>query len=88
MFISNQEKQSIKDKLAKLTEINNKLTTEVIMLSAKIKVLEGKVGTIKPKRTKVTDEHKKQKQREYNRRYAAKKKLLAKEVQNVNERAG
>ena len=82
MFISNQEKQSIKDKLAKLTEINNKLTTEVIMLSAKIKVLEGRVGTTKTKRPRVTDEHKKQKQREYNRRYAAKKKLL--KAQNVS----
>ena len=82
MFISNQEKQSIKDKLAKLTEINNKLTTEVIMLSAKIKVLEGKNAPIKPSRTKVTPEHKKQKQREYNRRYAAKQKLL--KAQNVS----
>jgi hypothetical protein len=54
------------------------------MLFAKIKVLEGKIGTIKPKRPKVTDEHKKQKQREYNRRYTAKKKQLAKEALNVS----
>jgi hypothetical protein len=84
MFISNQEKQSISDKLEKLTSITNKLATEIIMLSAKIKVLEGKNVPTKPSRTKVTPEHKKQKQREYNRRYAAKKKLLAKEVQNVS----
>ena len=82
MFISNQEKQSISDKLEKLTAITNKLATEIIMLSAKIKVLEGKAVTIKPKRTKVTPEHRKQKQREYNRRYAEKKKLL--KAQNVS----
>jgi hypothetical protein len=82
MFISNQEKKTISDKLEKLTSITNKLTTEVIVLSAKIKVLEGKNAPIKPSRTKVTPEHKKQKQREYNRRYAAKQKLL--KAQNVS----
>ena len=82
MFISNQEKQSISDKLEKLTSITNKLTTEVIVLSAKIKVLEGKTVPTKPSRTKVTPEHKKQKHREYNRRYAAKQKLL--KAQNVS----
>lgn len=84
MFISTYEKQQINNKLNKLNEIIDKLTVESVMLSAKIKALEGKIGTIKPKRPKVTDEHKKQKQREYNRRYALKKKQLAKEALNVS----
>lgn len=86
MFISNEEKQTINDKLRKLKETIDKVVTENIMLSAKIKVLEGKVASLPTKKTraKVTDEHRKQKQREYNRRYAMKKKQLAKEALNVS----
>jgi predicted nucleic acid-binding Zn-ribbon protein len=84
MFISNEEKQTINDKLRKLKETIDKVVTENIMLSAKIKVLEGKVASLPTKKTrvKVTDEHRKQKQREYNRRYALKKRQLVKEALN------
>lgn len=85
MFISSYEKQKINDKLNKLEEILNKAVTENIMLSAKIKVLEEKVATlvVKKERKKLTEEQRKAKQREYNRRYNLKKRL-AKKAENVS----
>ena len=86
MFISNEEKQTINDKLIKLKDIIDKLTTESVFLSAKIRVLETKIESAKPRKTrkKMTDEQRKAKQKEYNRRYALKKRLLAKEALNVS----
>lgn len=84
MFISSHEKQKINDKLSKLEEILNKAVTENIVLSAKIRVLEEKVATlvVKKERKKLTEEQRKAKQREYNRRYNQKKKQLVKEALN------
>ena len=86
MFISSEEKQTINDKLRKLNDIIDKLTTESVFLSAKIRVLEVKIESAKPRKTrkKMTEEQRKTKQREYNRRYALKKRLLAKESLNVS----
>jgi len=86
MFISSYEKQKINDKLNKLEEILNKAVTENIMLSAKIKVLEEKVATlvVKKERKKLTEEQRKAKQREYNRRYNQKKRLAKKALNELN----
>ena len=86
MFISSEEKQTINDKLRKLNDIIDKLTTESVFLSAKISVLEVKIESAKPRKTrkKMTEEQRKAKQKEYNRRYALKKRLLAKESLNVS----
>ena len=85
MFISNEEKQSINDKLINLKEIIDKLTTESVFLSAKIRVLETKIGSAKPRkpRKKMTEEQRKAKQKEYNRRYTLRKKL-EKKAENVS----
>ena len=85
MFISNEEKRSINDKLIKLKEIIDKLTTETVFLSAKIRVLEVKIESNKPRkpRKKMTEEQRKAKQKEYNRRYALRKRL-EKKVENVS----
>jgi hypothetical protein len=84
MFISNEEKQAINDKLKKLKDIIDKLTTESVFLSAKIRVLETKIESTKPRNTrkKMTDAQRRIKQREYNRRYNQKKKL--EKAQNVS----
>ncbi len=85
MFISNEEKQSINDKLINLKEIIDKLTTESVFLSAKIRVLEVKIESAKPRkpRKKMTEEQRKAKQKEYNRRYTLRKKL-EKKAENVS----
>jgi dihydrodipicolinate synthase/N-acetylneuraminate lyase len=85
MFISNEEKQSINDKLIKLKEIIDKLTNETVFLSAKIRVLEEKIESTKPRkpRKKMTEEQRKAKQKEYNRRYTLRKRL-EKKVENVS----
>jgi hypothetical protein len=85
MFISNEEKQAINDKLKKLNEIIDKLTVESVMTSARFQALEGKVYQLKPKKTrkKMTDEQRKAKQREYNRKYNLRKRL-EKKAENVS----
>lgn len=79
MFISNKEKLHLIDRV-KLVDALIKdmsfMSTEITMLKAKVKVLEG---VKKPK--KVVSEAQKAKQREYMRKYKAKKKL---EAQNGN----
>ena len=79
MFISNKEKLHLIDRV-KLVDALIKdmslMSTEITMLKAKVKVLEG---VKKPK--KVVTEAQKAKQREYMRNYKAKKKL---EAQNGN----
>jgi outer membrane murein-binding lipoprotein Lpp len=85
MFISSQEKKSIHDRLSELTTIIDKLTVEVVILSAKVKVLESK----KPEATKPARKKKpmtaaqKAKQRQYQKAYNERKKaqkLLTKEA--------
>ena len=71
MFISKNEKIYIERSITDLFATVEKLKTEVIYLSAKVKVLENIDKDKIEERIKL----KKDKQREYNRRYKAKKKL-------------
>jgi hypothetical protein len=79
MFISSQEKKSIHNRLSELTTIIDKLTTEVVILSAKVKVLENK----KPEEAKPARKKKpmtaaqKAKQRQYQKAYNERKKAQA-----------
>jgi dephospho-CoA kinase len=81
MFISNDEKKYLFDQIKLLTtfsETLNKLETRVIFWEAKVRALEGKVETLyqiasnKPKKPKTLAQ--KAKQREYMRKYVARKK--------------
>lgn len=73
MFISNNEKQHLLDKVKLLEAVikdMSLLSTEIIMLKAKVKVLEGAKATPK----KQTTAAQRAKQREYMRKYKARKK--------------
>ena len=73
MFISIEEKKRIFDKIDGLTSHNERLATEILVLKAKVKVLEAKPApVVKPKKPKTADQ--KAKQREYMRKYVARKK--------------
>jgi hypothetical protein len=72
MFISKQEKQYLFDQIKGLSKDMSLAASEVTFLKAKIKILEGKPApVVKPK--KPTTIAQKAKQREYMRRYKAKK---------------
>ena len=71
MFISKNEKVYIERSITDLFATVEKLKTEVIYLTAKVKVLEN----IDKEKIEERIRLKKDKQREYNRRYKAKKKL-------------
>lgn len=77
MFISAVEKLHLKNSIESLSKIVNDMTAELLYLSAKVKAIEGRKTT---KKKKLTEEQRK-KQREYARRYQAKKRL---EKQNGN----
>lgn len=70
MFISAVEKMHLKNSLESLSKIVNDMNAELLYLSAKVKAMEGR----KTPKKKMTEEQRK-KQREYARRYHAKKKL-------------
>ena len=73
MFISIEEKKRIFDKIDGLTSHNERLATEILVLKAKVKVLEAKPApVVKPKKPKTLAQ--KAKQREYMRKYVARKK--------------
>jgi hypothetical protein len=67
MFISNLEKENIFAGILELRSEVSKLKTEVILLTAKLKV-----ASAKPVRKRLT-EAQRAKQREYNQKYKAKK---------------
>ena len=72
MFISKQEKQYLFDQIKGLSKDMSLAASEVTFLKARIKILEGKPApVVKPK--KPTTIAQKAKQREYMRRYKAKK---------------
>lgn len=72
MFISKQEKQYLFDQIKGLTKDMSLAASEITMLRAKIKVLMGAPApVVKPK--KPTTIAQKAKQREYMKRYKAKK---------------
>jgi dephospho-CoA kinase len=81
MFISNDEKKYLFDQIKTLTTVLDtlkKMESRVIFWEAKVRALEGKVDTIqqiaasKPKKPKTLAQ--KAKQREYMRKYVARKK--------------
>jgi len=73
MFISNQEKQYLFDQIKGLSKDMSLAASEITYLKAKIKILDAKpVPVVKPKKPKTAAQ--KLKQREYMRRYNAKKK--------------
>lgn len=76
MFISNNERIQLRQDIETLSKIVSDLNSELVYLRAKIKVLEGK-----KKAPKKMTEAQRIKQREYAKRYQAKKKL---EKQNGN----
>ena len=81
MFILNEEKKYLFDQIKALTTVSEtlkKLESRVIFWEAKIRSLEGQVDTLqqiaafKPKKPKTLAQ--KAKQREYMRKYVARKK--------------
>ena len=71
MFISNKEKNKIEEALKAICIRLEHLSTDILYLSGKVKALEGN----KPAPKKKLTEAQRAKQREYMRRYKAKKKL-------------
>jgi hypothetical protein len=72
MFISNQEKKYLFDQIKSLSKDMSLAASEITFLKAKIKILDAKPApVVKPK--KPTTIAQKAKQREYMRRYKAKK---------------
>ena len=72
MFISNQEKKYLFDQIKALSKDMSLAASEITMLRAKIKVLEGKPAVVVAKKPKTLAQKKKQAQ--YMRTYMAKKK--------------
>lgn len=79
MFISTAERISIKNDLETLSKLVGEMNAELVYLTAKVKVLEGR----KPAKKKMTEEQRK-KQREYARRYQAKKRLEKKNGNGIS----
>lgn len=68
MFISNSEKNQMRESITFLLAETSKLKTEILYLTAKLKV-----ASAKPVRKRLT-EAQRAKQREYNKKYSARKK--------------
>jgi len=79
MFISKVEKLKLIAGMIDLTATIQKLDSEVIFLKAKIKTLEGKKPAKKP-----MSEAQRAKQREYAKRYKAKKQLEKKNATSIS----
>ena len=83
MFISYQEKKAINNRLSELTTIIDKLSSDIIVLSAKIKALESTKDIQPKKKKKPLTAAQKEKQRAYQKAYNERKKaqqLLTKET--------
>ena len=72
MFISNDEKKYLFDQIKALAREQSSALSDIIVLKAKIKLLEGKPAVVVAKKPKTLAQ--KKKQAEYMRRYMAKKK--------------
>jgi regulator of replication initiation timing len=81
MFISNDEKKYLFDQIKALSREQSSAVTEITMLKAKLKAAEGNIlvlkqivehNRVKPKKPKTLAQ--KAKQREYMRKYVARKK--------------
>lgn len=83
MFISNNERIQLRTDIETLCKIIGDLNTEVVYLKAKVKVLEGKkAAQAKPK--KQMTEAQRAKQREYAKRYQAKKRMEKKNGNSIS----
>ena len=72
MFISKQEKQYLFDQIKGLSKDMSLAASEITYLKAKIKILDAKSASVdKPKKPKTAAQ--KAKQREYMRKYTARK---------------
>lgn len=76
MFISNSEKNQMRESITFLLAETSRLKTEILYLLAKIKVLEDKSAPKPPKQTEeqLQAELKKARQRAYGRAYYQRKK--------------
>ena len=96
MFISNDEKSKIWDNISDILKKINAINADTIFLTGKLKTLENKLIKLEstqkvPKqKTAAQVQRQKEKQREYNRRYAAKKQFekLEKQMAEKAERSG
>jgi hypothetical protein len=78
MFISNQEKKLIKDRFKEYADQIVKLSVDIVVLTAKVKAMEGKPKAAKPKKAKrPMTAAQKAKQREYQKAYNERKKAMA-----------
>ena len=82
MFISNDEKSKLWDNISDLLKRLNAINADIIYMTGKIKGLEAKVVALEPKKPKPPKQKtaeqiqkQKEKQRDYNRRYIARKKF-------------
>ena len=83
MFISQADKKRIEQSIMDLLVATDRLNNEIVYLNAKIKVLESKkVNSAKPK--KQMTEAQRAKQREYAKRYQAKKRMEKKNGNSVS----
>jgi len=96
MFISNDEKSKIWDNISEILKKINAINADTIFLTGKLKALENKliklesVQKVPKQKTAAQIQRQKEKQREYNRRYAAKKQFekLEKQMAEKAERSG
>ena len=90
MFISNAEKTQIQNDISNLAKMVGDMNVELTFLTAKLKGMEAKIVKATPakqtpkQKTAAQIQHQKNKQREYNRRYAQRKKLAAMALKEQN----
>jgi DNA repair ATPase RecN len=81
MFISSEEKLKIWNNISEILKKINAINADTLFLSGKLKTLESRLIKLEPvkkalkQKTLAQIQKQKDKQREYNRRYAAKKKF-------------
>ena len=79
MFISSEEKLKIWNNISEILKKINAINADTLFLSGKLKTLESRLIKLEPvkkalkQKTLAQIQKQKDKQREYNRRYAAKK---------------
>ena len=82
MFISTEEKSKITQDIGSMQAALDRMLTDIHYLSAKVKVLEAKPVKKTYKKKKLTAEQR-ERQREYARKYNAKKRLEKKNATGI-----
>jgi len=80
MFISNLEKKQMQESITFLLAETSRVKSEILYLTAKIKALEGK----KPAPKKKLTEAQRARQREYAKKYQAKKRMEKKNATSIS----